>query len=59
LDLTAAARDRLGRWRDGRIHGLATALAELPADQRATLDGAVPALAVLTRTIDHEEASRD
>ena len=52
LDLTETARDRLGRWRDGRAHALADAFHQMPPAQRQLIADAVPALAVLTRELD-------
>jgi DNA-binding MarR family transcriptional regulator len=52
LELTDATRDQLGRWRDGRVHALADALGDLPAEKRRLLADAVPVLAALTRTLD-------
>ena len=60
LELTDAARDQLGRWRDGRVHALAAALAQLPDDQRHLLAEAVPVLAAVTRTLDdHADRQTD
>jgi hypothetical protein len=42
--LTATARRRLRRWRDERGRLLAGALHELSAEDRAALEGSLPAL---------------
>jgi DNA-binding MarR family transcriptional regulator len=44
LHLTPAATTRLRRWRDERDRVLATALERLDADDRAALEGSLPAL---------------
>jgi DNA-binding MarR family transcriptional regulator len=44
LHLTPAATTRLRRWRDERARVLATALERLDADDRAALEGSLPAL---------------
>lgn len=46
LDLTPSARESLEQWRDRRTQATATALARLPADERAHL---AEALAIIVR----------
>jgi DNA-binding MarR family transcriptional regulator len=45
LDLTPSARERLEEWRDRRTQATATALARLPADERARLAEALATIA--------------
>jgi len=44
LELTALANRRMALWRDQREQALGTAIDELSASERASLEGALPAL---------------
>jgi DNA-binding MarR family transcriptional regulator len=53
LELTAAAHERIRRFRDERDRLLAAALAELDADDVAALRASLPALERLLDTLEH------
>jgi len=57
LHLTPAARNRLGKWRAGRVEVVGTGLAQLTAAEREHLTRALPALrrlADVLSTVDEE-----
>ena len=53
LNVTAAARQRLARWKDLRAELAAHALARLPAEDRAAIAAAVPALVRLAEQLEN------
>ena len=53
LNVTAAARQRLARWKDLRAELAARALAQLPAEDRAVIAAAVPALTRLAEQMEN------
>jgi DNA-binding MarR family transcriptional regulator len=53
LTLTAAGAERLQQWRDQRAALIAQALAELPPEDRAAIDAALPALDRLVHVLDN------
>jgi DNA-binding MarR family transcriptional regulator len=57
LDLTASARTALEQWRDRRAQTTATALAGLPADERARLADALVTIARIAADLPESTAS--
>jgi DNA-binding MarR family transcriptional regulator len=53
LNITAAARQRLSRWKDLRAELAGQALAQLPAEDRAAIAAAIPALTRLAEQMEN------